>query len=104
MPLWKDGKFVEDNGQVVADDAPVPANVPVVLSLKRWKAEKTTLATRNAPIGLVIEAGSAWQDIVDDLPPLPLLVITIPKKADSPPFSIPPPLREVDAYRAEISA
>ena len=28
MPLWKAGNFVEDNWQIVADDAPVPANAP----------------------------------------------------------------------------
>ncbi len=48
MPLWKSGTFIEDNWQPVADDAPVPADVPVVLSLRRWRAERETLAQRNA--------------------------------------------------------
>ena len=34
MPLWKNGTFIEDAWQVVADDAPVPADAAVVLSLK----------------------------------------------------------------------
>jgi phosphoadenosine phosphosulfate reductase len=104
MPLWKDRKFVEDHWQVVPDDAPVPADAPVVLSLKRWRAEKAALASRNAPIGLVIQPGSDWRDIVDDLPRFPVIVVTIPKYADGRAFSIARLLRERDGYKGEIRA
>ena len=104
MPLWKSGAFITDNWQVVADDQPVPADAPVVLSLKRWRAERETLGQRNAPIGLQIDPGNDWHDIVADLPRIPLIVVTIPKYADGRAFSIARLLRERDGYRGEIRA
>jgi uncharacterized protein (DUF934 family) len=104
MPLWKSGAFVEDNWQVVPDDQPVPAVASVAVSLKRWRAERETLAGRNAPVGLVLEPGSVWTDIVGDFPRFPLIVVTIPKYADGRAFSIARLLRERDGYTGEIRA
>jgi phosphoadenosine phosphosulfate reductase len=104
MPLWKSGAFIEDNWRVVPDGEPVPAGAPVVVSLKRWHEERAVLAMRNAPLGLLIEPGSVWTDIVADLPRFPLIVVTIPKYADGRAFSIARLLRERDGYRGEIRA
>lgn len=102
--VWKTGGFVEDRWQAVADDAPVPPDVPVVVSLKRWRAERTALEGRNAPLGLQIDPGSDWHDVVADLPRFPLVIVTIPKYADGRAFSIARLLRERDGYRGEIRA
>lgn len=104
MPLWKSGAFIEDTWQVVADADPLPAGVPVVVSLKRWRDEREALAERNAPIGLRIEPGSDWVDIAGDLSRFPLIVVTIPKYADGRAFSIARLLRERDGYKGEIRA
>ena len=104
MPLWKSGTFVEDPWQPVADDAPVPADAPVVLSLKRWRAERDTLAQRNAPIALQIDPDNDWHDVVSDLPRFPVIVVTIPKYADGRAFSIARLLRDRDGYKGEIRA
>ena len=104
MPLWKSGAFVEDNWQIVPDDQPVPAGASVAVSLKRWRAEREVLAGWNAPLGLVLEPGSVWTDIVADLPRFPLIVVTIPKYADGRAFSIARLLRERDGYKGEIRA
>ena len=102
--LWKNHAFVEDRWQIVADDAPLPADAPAVVSLKRWRDEHDTLAARNAPLGLLIEPGSDWRDVADDLPRFPLIVVTIPKYADGRAFSIARLLRERDGYAGEIRA
>ncbi len=104
MPLWKSGAFVEDGWQIVPDGEPLPADAPAVVSLKRWREERDTLAGRNAPLGLVIEPGSVWTDILADLPRFPLIVVTIPKYADGRAFSIARLLRERDGYTGEIRA
>ncbi|MEX2318441.1 MAG: DUF934 domain-containing protein [Bauldia sp.] len=104
MPLWKSGAFVADAWQIVPDDAPVPADAPAVVSLERWREERDTLAARNAPLGLVIEPGSDWSDVVTDLSRFPLIVVTIPKYADGRAFSIARLLRERDGYAGEIRA
>ena len=104
MPLWKNGGFVEDSWQIVADDAPVPDGAPAIVSLKRWRDERATLAARNAPLGLLIAPGSKWDDIAGDLPRFPVIAVTIPKYADGRAFSIARLLRERDHYAGEIRA
>lgn len=104
MPVWKSGAFIDDSWQIVPDGEAVPADAPVAVSLKRWREERETLAGRNAPLGLVIEPGSEWDDIVADLPRFPLIVVTIPKYADGRAFSIARLLRERDGYAGEIRA
>jgi phosphoadenosine phosphosulfate reductase len=104
MPTWKSGAFVEDTWQVVPDDVPVPADLPAVVSLKRWRVDRDALAVRNAPLGLLIEPGSDWSDSVAELSRFPLIVVTIPKYADGRAFSIARLLRERDGYTGEIRA
>ena len=104
MPLWKNGNFVEDSWRVVPDDELLPDGDKVIVSLKRWRDERATLAERNAPLGLHIPPGSVWTDVVADLPRFPLIVVTIPKYADGRAFSIARLLRERDGYAAEIRA
>jgi phosphoadenosine phosphosulfate reductase len=82
----------------------VPNDVPVILTLKRWREDREALATRNAPIGLQIDPGNDWQDVVADLPRFPVVVVTIPKYADGRAFSIARLLRERDGYKGEIRA
>jgi uncharacterized protein (DUF934 family) len=104
MPLWKSGAFVDDPWRIVPDDAPLPTDAPAIVSLKRWRAERDALGGRNAPLGLLIDPGSDWNDIVADLPRFPVIVVTIPKYADGRAFSIARLLRERDGYRGEIRA
>jgi phosphoadenosine phosphosulfate reductase len=104
MPLWKDGQFIADDWQLIADDAPLPDGDKAIVSLKRWRDERTALAERNAPLGLLIEPGSIWTDIADDLPRFPVIAVSFPKFADGRAFSIARLLRERDGYAGEIRA
>ncbi len=104
MALWKNGAFVDDEWTVVPDGEPVPDGGKAIVSLKRWRGECGQLATRNAPLGLVVEPGSNWDDLVGDLPRLPVIVVTIPQYADGRAFSIARLLRERDHYAGEIRA
>ena len=104
MPLWKNGAFIEDGWQIVADDAPVPDGVAAIVSLKRWRDERAALLGRTAPLGLLIAPGSVWTDIAADLSRFPVIAVTIPKYADGRAFSIARLLRERDGYQGEIRA
>ncbi len=104
MPVWKDGRFVDDGWRVVADDASLDDGDKVVVSLKRWRADRPMLVGRNAPLGLLIAAGEAWDDVIADLARFPLIVVTIPKYADGRAFSVARLLRERDGYAGEIRA
>lgn len=104
MPIWKQQEFAENDWQTVADDAPLPADAPALVSLTRWRAEKDALAGRNAAIGLVIQPGEDWDDIVDDLSRFPVIAVAFPKFADGRAFSIARRLRDRDGYAGEIRA
>jgi phosphoadenosine phosphosulfate reductase len=104
MSLFKIRRPVADDWRVVGDDQPVPDSDKVVVSLKRWRAERAALAGRNAPLGLQIAAGDKWDDVVADLARFPVIVVTIPKYADGRAFSIARLLRERDVYKGEIRA
>jgi uncharacterized protein (DUF934 family) len=102
MALWKNGKFVEDDWRVVGDEEPLPEADKAIVSLKRWREDRATLAERNAPLGLLIPPGSDWSDIVADLPRFPLVAVTIAKFADGRASSIARLLRDRDRYDGEI--
>ena len=104
MPLWKNGQFVEDDWRFVADDAPLPDDAPAFVTLVRWRAERDTLAERNAPLGIVLPPGSVWTDIADDLGRFPAIAVEIPKFADGRAFSMARLLRERDGYQGEVRA
>ncbi len=104
MPLWKNGRFVADAWQIVADEAPLPEGAPAIVSLKRWREQRAVLASRNAPLGLLIPPGSRWEDMAGDLPRFPVIAVTIPKYADGRAFSIARLLRERDRFAGEIRA
>jgi phosphoadenosine phosphosulfate reductase len=104
MPLWKNGRFVEDTWRFVADDAPLPDDAPAFVSLARWRSERDALAQRNAPLGLVLPPGSVWTDIADDLARFPAIAVEIPKFADGRAFSMARLLRERDGYQGEVRA
>ena len=104
MPLWKDGRFVDDLWRVVDDAAPIEDGVAALISLARWRTERATLEQRNAPLGLVIAPDDSWKDIVGDLHRFPVVAVTLAKYGDGRAFSISRLLRERDGYKGEIRA
>jgi len=104
MPLWKDGAFVEDEWTVVGDEDPVPADGPAFVSLKRWRAEREALSSRDAAIGIVLLPDSEWSDVIADLPRFPAIAISFPKFMDGRGFSLARLLRDRDGFKGEIRA
>jgi uncharacterized protein (DUF934 family) len=76
----------------------------VILSKKRWLAEREHLALRNAPLGLFIEAGETLDDIAADLPRFALIALSFPKFRDGRAFSTARLLREKHGYAGELRA
>jgi uncharacterized protein (DUF934 family) len=102
-PIWRGGAFHRDTWVRVGEDAPIP-DAPVVLSRKRWLAERDALAPRPTPLGLRLEAGEAIADIDADLPRLALVELVFPKFSDGRAFSTARLLREKYAYAGELRA
>ena len=67
MPLWRREGFVEDAWAFLGDEAPVPEEGAIVVSLKRWLSEREALSARTAPVGVAVEAGADAQAHLADL-------------------------------------
>jgi len=104
MSLWKNGSFVLDAFQRVADDEAIGANDAVIVSLARFRAERDALLARSAPLGVVIEPAADWSDIVHDLPRFAVVAADLPKFADGRAFSIGRLLRDRDGFTGELRA
>jgi uncharacterized protein (DUF934 family) len=104
MSLWKNGSFVDDAFRRVADDEQLADGEAVIVSLARFRAEREVLLARAAPLGVVIEPGADWSDIVADLPRLAVVAADLPKFADGRAFSIGRLLRDRDGFTGELRA
>ena len=87
MPLWRREGFVEDKWAFLGDEAPVPEEGAIVVSLKRWLGEREALAARAAPVGVALEAGADAQAHLSDLTNRPLVALAFDKFADGRSFS-----------------
>ena len=87
MPLVKHGTFVADEWTAIADDAALPSDGAVILSLKRWQAERDALAGRNGKLGIRLPADADPSAIRADLDRFALIVLDFPKFNDGRAFS-----------------
>jgi len=104
MPLIKDGRLADDPWLHLADEDEVVAGVPVIVSLERWRAERETLAGRNAPVGLWLRADQSPAEVADDLSHFGLVALEFPKFNDGRAFSYARLLRERYGYQGEVRA
>jgi uncharacterized protein (DUF934 family) len=104
MPLWRREGFVEDKWAFPDDEAPVPVEGPVVVSLKRWLAERETLASRPSAVGIAVEAGADAQAHLPDLADRPLVALAFDKFADGRSFSYARILRDRLKFGGELRA
>jgi uncharacterized protein (DUF934 family) len=104
MPIWRREGFVEDEWVVLDDEAPAPAQGAIVVSLKRWLAERHALSARAAPVGVALEAGADAQAHLADLADRPLIALEFAKFADGRAFSYARLLRDRRRFRGELRA
>jgi uncharacterized protein (DUF934 family) len=108
MALLKDGRPApqaeNDAWTHVADDAPVPANGAVTVSLARWTREREALAGRSAPLGVRLGSADLADSVAADLGRFALVAVDFPKFRDGRGFSTARALREHHGYTGEIRA
>jgi uncharacterized protein (DUF934 family) len=102
-PIWQGSAFHKDVWGKAIENGPLPDG-PVVVSKKRWIAERDGLDGRNAPLALRIEPGEAIDDIAADLPRFALIALNFPKFSDGRPFSTARLLREKHGFAGELRA
>jgi len=104
MPIIKNGTVVNDEWLSVDDDAALPADGPVIVSLSRWQSETDLLRARTAPLGLLVESHEQIADIETDLSAFELIALDFPTLRDGRPYSTARLLRERYGFSGELRA
>jgi uncharacterized protein (DUF934 family) len=103
MQLIKDGVFVADEWTTVADDKTLPDG-PVIVSLERWKNEKTALLARDGKIGIRLKSGEEPSQIAEFLDRLDVVALEFPIYRNGRSFSYAHLLRDRYDYKGEVRA
>ncbi len=104
MPLLEKGRPVEDRFVRVADDAPLPADAPALISLARLQRDAAALAGRNAELGVQVPSDTRPEELAPLLDRVSLVVVEFPKFRDGRGFTIARTLRERFHYTGELRA
>lgn len=99
--LVKAGRVIDDIFTPAADADPLP-NGPVIVSVKRFQAEKAALLARRTPLGVKLETSETPQILAADLRKLALVAFHIPQPRDGRAFSWVRLLRGRLGFRGEI--
>jgi uncharacterized protein (DUF934 family) len=104
MALWRRDGFTQDKWAFLGDEAPVPEEGAIVVSLMRWLSERESLSARAAPVGVAVEAGADAQAHLPDLAERPLVALAFDKFADGRSFSYARILRDRLRFGGELRA
>jgi len=106
MPsVIRDDRIVPDDGWAhLADDAPVPLQGDVIVSLPRWQKERQALTGRNGGIGVRLAGGDSIDTIKDDLARLGVIALEFGQFKDGRSYSLARLLRERYKYKGELRA
>lgn len=107
MPkLIKDGAVVDDRWTLLreaASLADVPADVPVIVPLALWHAERAALKARGN-VGVWLAPDSEPADLAGDVAVLTVIAVDFPKFGDGRGYSTARLLRDRYGYRGELRA
>lgn len=104
MPLIKNGRAVDDPWVTLDDDAPLPATGQVIVSLARFRAQRSTLLERGGPLGVRLKSAELAAEIGADAPLLDLIAIEFPTFRDGRGYSTARLLRERWGFAGELRA
>jgi uncharacterized protein (DUF934 family) len=104
MALLRHGVLQPNNWRFVGDDAAIPVDEPVTVSLKRWQAEGETLRGRNAPIGVRLKNDESALLLGADVRHLAVVEVEFPKFTDGRAFSQARILRDKLGFKGEVRA
>ena len=104
MQLIKSGRAVADSFARVADDAPVPDRVPVIVSAARFLAAADALTQREAPTGIIWPNDRRVAELAPYLEGLALVALVFPTFKDGRAFSQARLIRERYGFRGELRA
>jgi uncharacterized protein (DUF934 family) len=104
MSLIKGEAFVENVFTVLSDGEEASLGRAIIVSLKRWQAEREQLITRNVAIGVRLTSDQAPDLLGDDIHRLAVIALEFPKFKDGRGYSWARMLRQRLGYKGEIRA
>ena len=104
MPLVKSGRIVEDQFVRIADDAPVPDGVAVIVSGARFLADAEALSQRVEAVGVVWPNSRPIAELAPYLSRLALVALVFPGFRDGRAYSQARILRERHGFGGELRA
>ena len=104
MRLVKAGHVIDDPYVRVADDAPIPADGPVLLPAARFLADAAAITGRAAPTGVLWPNNRKAAELVPHLDKLALVALVFPTFRDGRAYSQARLLRENYRFRGELRA
>jgi uncharacterized protein (DUF934 family) len=104
VPLLENGRVAEDRFVAVADDAPLPADAPALISFARLQRDAAALAGRNAELGVQVASTTHPDELAPFLDRVSLVVVEFPKFRDGRGFSIARTLRERFRFAGDLRA
>ena len=103
MPLIKNNAFVDNTFRHVADEEALPEGA-VVVSLKRWQANRDELMSRNAPLAVRLTSDQSPEALAADVHHFAMIELEFPKFKDGRGYSWARLLRQRMGYKGEIRA
>lgn len=104
MLVNRDGAIIEDRWISVGDDDAVPLTARVIVSLRRWQAERQSLIARHIPVGVRLASHERAESIAADVQLLDLVAVEFPSIGDGRGYSNGRLLRERHAFAGELRA
>tara|TARA_R110000787_G_scaffold49111_4_gene117874 strand:+ start:5252 stop:5767 length:516 start_codon:yes stop_codon:yes gene_type:complete len=104
MSLIRNGVAIDDAWVRLDDDTPAAPGSRAIVSLQRWKAEKSRLPEILAGVGVLLKSSESAEDIADDLSVLEVVAVDFPAFTDGRSYSTARILRERYRYLGEIRA
>lgn len=104
MPLVKSGRIVEDQYVHIADDAPVPDGVAVIVSGVRFLADVELFIHRTTAVGVVWPNNRPIAELAPYLGRIALVALVFPGFRDGRAYSQARILRERYGFTAELRA
>lgn len=104
MPLVENGRTVDDRYVRIADDAPLPERVPVLVSAGRFFAQSDDLIRRDGSLGVLWPNNRRVAELEPWLGHLALIALEFPKFRDGRAYSQARLLREHYGFRGTLRA
>lgn len=104
MPLIKDGRIVEDSWVTLDDEAQLPCQGDVIISLERLKSESDAIEARTGRLGVALDNSIDESELKAYLPHLDLIALTFPAFTDGRAYSQARRLRTKLGFLGELRA